>query len=227
MLIVGDVDHRFLVLEHQTTELWSEVFPELSIEVAHRLIQQINLRVTQECSSQSHALSLPPRKLGWFECGSILQLHQLQHMANLALALIPCTASYLQTKLKVCGNAEMGEECITLEDHSHLALNRSCVGDVFSLNCDRAIVHLVEAGNQTQRGAFAAATGTHEGQAFAIADVEVKMAKDPTVGDAASKIVDGKTHPLTAPLVKPETIDFWNIKTSKMRGMEPSTVAAA
>ena len=121
----------------------------------------------------------------------------------------------------------MRKQRIALEHHSHLAFNGGCRSDVRVIETDRALIDSVKTGDQAQCGALAAATWPHQGKTFSLSNLEVKMAENPSVSDAATEIGDGKTHPLTAPLVKPETIDFWKITTRKTRGIEPSTVAAA
>lgn len=58
LLIVGHVDHRLGAAAEQQAQLCAQILPQLGIEVAHRLIQQVDPRLAHQGAGQGHPLPL-------------------------------------------------------------------------------------------------------------------------------------------------------------------------
>ena len=83
------------------------------------------------------------------------------------------------------------EEDVLLYDADVFAQRVAGVlADVPPADLDRAVIQLVEAGQQVAEGGLAAARGAHQGQGFAAADVQVDVPQDLGV------VVVGEAHPL-------------------------------
>ena len=102
----------------------------------------------------------------------------------------------------------MREQRIALEHHANASISRCELCHVTSSDRNRAFTDRIKAGNQAQRCAFSASARPDKGQAFIVADLKGKMSDNPLIGDASSNVLEDKRHPLTAPLVKPETMGF-------------------
>ena len=63
LLVMGDVNHRLLTADHQAAQLRPQVLTQLGIQIAHRLIEQINEGVPQQGSGQGDALALAAGQL--------------------------------------------------------------------------------------------------------------------------------------------------------------------
>ena len=96
---------------------------------------------------------------------TIRQLSQTHHLQYLVHPLLSLTARQtVQPKRGIPGYGQVRKQRIVLEHHAQAAFlrrNRAVfVGHQLARYTHRAAVGLLEAGNQTQRGGFAAATRT-------------------------------------------------------------------
>ena len=104
MLIMGDVDRWFLLLENQTSQFRPNVFSKLSIEIAHRFIEKINLWIANQGPCQSNTLALTSRQLSRTMGRSIRELHEIENSLDLDRSISGLDVADLQPQFKVFKN---------------------------------------------------------------------------------------------------------------------------
>ena len=210
MLVVGDVHHWNARAAQQGAQLGAQVVAQLGIKIAHRLIQQEQRWPPDQGPRQGYPLPLPARKLGGFALAQPFQLHQGQHLIQLTFDLGIVHPPQLQAEAEVALHAEVGKQGIALKHHRHLPLSRRQSRDGAPAQPDVAGADGIQAGDQPQRAAFAAAAGAKHRQDFAGSHRQAELIHQRVAAHPAAELTqlqaleatvigDGAAHPLMAP----------------------------
>ena len=129
LLVVGDEDAGEPQAPAQIAQPAAQVFPDLGVEGAERLVEQEDARLDRERAGERHPLPLATRELVRITTGEALELHDAQQrhhaLANLRSARPHPAGPHAQAEGDVLEHAHVPEECVVLEDEPDLALARS------------------------------------------------------------------------------------------------------
>ncbi len=163
------------------------------VEVSGGLVGEEDRGAEGEGAGQGHALLLAAGELDGVVVEAAPEADAVEELAG-AGATAEIAAGEFHGKEDVLFGGEGREELVGLEDEAdfaaaeegHLVLGE--VGDVFAVEDDLAGGGGVEAGEESEEGAFAATGRAHDGGKLAFRDVEVDALEDV---DAVGSGVDG------------------------------------
>jgi hypothetical protein len=191
---VGDVeggDGEALV---QATDLEAHLLAQARVEVGERLVEQQDLGLHHEGPRHRHPLLLAPRELARIARAVAGELHHLEHLLDLALAVAARDPREPQAVGHVLRHRHVRPERVALEDHRHAPpLGRDHErrgGEHAVADADLAAVGREEAGDQAQRGGLAAAGGPEERDQLARAHRQVEAGHRGHVAEALGEAAD-------------------------------------
>ena len=97
---------------------------ELSIQVWKRLVHKEYLRLTNDCTSHSHTLSLTTWQSLWLSVKQMLDIKNLSSLMYLLINLLLWYLSKLQTECHVIINWHMWIQSVVLEYHRNISVLR-------------------------------------------------------------------------------------------------------
>ena len=174
-LIVGHVQGGDTQLALQGSDLGTGLDTELGVEVGQRLIHEEDLRLTDDCTAHSHALTLTARQSLRLTIEVLGQVEDLSGLLDALADLFLRGAGDLQGEAHVVGNGHVRVQGVVLEHHCDVAVLRLHRGDVLATDEDASLVDLFEACEHTQGRRLTATRRADQHQEFAILDVEVQI----------------------------------------------------
>ena len=172
--VVGDQQEGDAYLSLNALQLAAHAAAQIGIEGGEGLIQQQGRRRVDQGPGQSHPLLLATRELVGATLGEGGELHHLQPFADARTHLGLPEPLGSGAEGHVVPDAEMGKESVVLEHQIHRAPVRRRIGEVQTLQQDAPLIRPLEAGDQPQSGAFAAAGGAEQGEEFAGAHPQIE-----------------------------------------------------
>ena len=179
--VVGDEQHRGMVLPAQLADQVVHPDPGDRVQRGERLVEQDQLRFGHQGARQRHALRLTARKLfgpGLFAIG---KMDVGQRFASPLFGI-----RSPQSQGDVAKNALPRQQPVALEH------DRTLGG-----NLDAAAVGPVQAGEQSQQRALAAARGTQQDDELLVLDREVQVVQHGAVAERADDLLDQHAGPPT------------------------------
>ena len=159
----------------QLGDLGARRHAQLGVEVAERLVHQEDARVAHHGARQCHALALAAGELARLAVEEGLNLQRFGGAADVARdragggagdgmqaadqwqALPRPRPAHQERQADIFGHRHIGVEGVGLEHHRHVAFARQQAVDRLVAEGDRALVGMVEAGDDAQQGGLAAA----------------------------------------------------------------------
>ena len=172
LLVVGHVHEGDADVHLDALELDLEALAQLEVEGAERLIEEQDVGLVDERSSERDSLLLAARQLIRAALLVAGQVDLFQDLGGPSADLAPGDAASLQPEADVARDIEVGEQGVALEDHVHRALVRWLPADVATAKLDRARGGEVEPADHPQGRRLAAAGRAEEREELAGADRE-------------------------------------------------------
>ena len=159
LLVVRDDDERDADVALDALELDLHRLAQLEVERAERLVEQQHLRVHHERARERDALLHAAGELRGLGLLATGQVHQLERLAGLLVALLLADLALLEPVGDVVEHGHVREQRVGLEDRVDVALVRRDADGGAAVDLDLALGRLVEAGDHPQRRRLAAARG--------------------------------------------------------------------
>ena len=173
-LVVGHVDRGHRQLAVQALEVPAYLGPQLRVEVGQRLVEQERLGPAYERTTHGHPLPLATRELAGLAVEQLVDVEQDRRLAHPPVDLGPGRTALTEPVGEVLVDAHVGVERVVLEHHRDVALPRSQPGDRPAGDLDLPRRRLVEAGEESQRGALAAPRRADQDQELPVRDGQVE-----------------------------------------------------
>ena len=174
-LIVGHVQGGDTQLALQSSDLGTGLHAELGIKVGQRLIHEEDLRLTDDCTTHSHTLTLTTGQSLRLTIKVLGQVEDLSGLLDALANLFLRGAGDLQSEAHVVGHGHVRIQSVVLEHHCDVAILRLHRGDVLATDEDAALVDLFKASEHTQSSGLAAARRANQHQELAILDVHIQI----------------------------------------------------
>ncbi|MNF70462.1 hypothetical protein D3C84_523730 [compost metagenome] len=140
------------------------------VQRAHRLVEQQQLRALGQGAGQGHALALAAGQLVRLALGVLAHLHQLEHLGDPRVDLLPGHLVLFEAEGDVVGHAHVREQRVGLEHHVDRPLVGRQVGDVLAVEVDAPLGRPFETGEHAQQGRFTRARATEQREYLAFVD---------------------------------------------------------
>src|SRR5215468_5260124 len=130
---------------------------QFGVKIGERLVEQKDLRITHDSASHRNALTLPAGQLPWV---ALEQLRQAENRCRAVDALVDLTlwrAAQFHRECHVGGDCHVRVERVVLEHHGNVAFFRRHVVHDALADADLTCRDVLQAGDHSQQGRFAAA----------------------------------------------------------------------
>mmetsp|Transcript_9048 Transcript_9048/g.15294 ORF Transcript_9048/g.15294 Transcript_9048/m.15294 type:complete len:243 (-) Transcript_9048:279-1007(-) len=180
-LVVGDHDHRDLVLDIEVDQDLHDDVRRLSVQVSRGLIEQQNGGIVRNGPRDGHSLLLSSRKHVGEVVESLAQPHLGQKLFGSLPDLIPAQLSpQLHGQLHVLEGGERANQVEGLEDEAQLVqpdrrkhLVLGAILDPHSADVDVALGGLVDGSDDVQHRSLTSARGSQDCDEFSVLYREV------------------------------------------------------
>src|SRR5581483_5261760 len=132
-----------------------QVFTQLAIERAERLIEQESVGFENKSPRQRHALLLTARQLARFSCGESREANLVQHVERSPPALGGWNALHAKAELHVLQHALLRKQRVALEHHAEIAPLGRPRRNILAVDEDLAARRPLKTGNHHQRRGLA------------------------------------------------------------------------
>ena len=161
-LVMSDEDRRHPVLVEQVLDAAAQHRAQLRLELAHRLVEQIEVGAAHQRAGQRGALLLAARDRGRITLEDRFDLDERRDLGDAPLALLARHPRALQREADVLAHRQRRIERIALEGHGDVAgRGRQAVDDP-AAEVDGAGGGFLETGDHAQRRCLAAARGAEK-----------------------------------------------------------------
>ena len=157
LLVVGDVDEGDADLALQRLQLALHLLAQLEVEGAERLVQQQHFRLIDQRARQRDPLALAARERRRPPRAETAQRDQGEHLLGAAVALFARHAAHHQPVGDVVQDAHVRKQRVVLKHRVDVPVVRRHAEHAAAMQRDRAVIRLLEAGDQAQAGGLARA----------------------------------------------------------------------
>src|SRR5690606_26686920 len=178
LLIVRDQNRRDLELALHLTNRAAQLFADLRIERAERLVEQQHLRLVRERSCNRHALLLSAGELGRQAVVHAFERDEAQQLFAPFDALGGLQATHPQRKFNVLADAHVFEEGVVLKHEPDAAMARGHVSDVAPVQSDAPVIDAAQTRDRTQQRRLAAAARPEQHEELAFRHFERNVVDD-------------------------------------------------
>lgn len=175
-LIMRDEDRGHAALGQQALDPPAQHGAQLRLELSHRLVEQIKIRVADQRPRQRYTLLLAARDRARIHVERILDLDQPRDRIDTARGLAVRKLLRLQRKGDVLANRERRVERVALEGHRNLAPGRRQFVDAPLAQRNRSRGHAFKTCNHAQGRGLAAARGPQERYDLALSHFHIECA---------------------------------------------------
>ena len=187
--VVGDEQHRLAVGAPQVEQQIAHDLPGLRVERAERLVHQQDFRIADQHLREADALALAAREHVRIAVAERAQAHARQPGLRPRTRIARRHAGRFQSDGDVLQRRLPGKQRVGLEQVAGLAVER---GKRAAEDIDAAARRRDQPGGDVEQRGFAAAGRPHDGDEFAVADVQ-RRALDRGVAAAAGE-PEGDRH---------------------------------
>src|SRR6185437_4280771 len=131
--------------------LASHLVAKLGVEIGQRLVEQEQPRVADDGAADSDPLALAAGKLARIALEQRADPERLGGAADSRIDLRPLHLPRAQTEGDVLEYGQIRVERVALEYHRHIAVARPHVVDPYPVDLDRALVGILEPGDDPQQ----------------------------------------------------------------------------
>ena len=171
-LVMGNIDEGRLQALVQRRDLGTHGGTQLSVQVGQRLVEQEDLRVTNQRTAQRDTLSLAAAHFLGLTLKIILDVQHLGRLHDPLFDLFFGHFTVSQAKRHVLVHRHMRVQRIALEHHSNITILRLHVVDQRVTDEHVACRDRLQSGNHTQCGRFAAAGRSDKNNEFPVRNVD-------------------------------------------------------
>jgi len=150
-------DEGYADLALQCDQLALHLFAQLGIERTQRLVEQQQARLVDQPARQRHTLFLATRQLVRELACLVLQVHEVERLAQPCRDLVPVPAGHLQREGDVLRHRHVRKKRVALEDGMHRSLLGRDAGQWLAVEQQFTAIRFVETGDHAQDGRLAAA----------------------------------------------------------------------
>ena len=179
---MGDVNEGRLQALMQLGDLGTHLHAELGVQVGQRLVEEEDLRITDDGAAQRDALTLTTGQSLRLAVEVRLDGQDLGGLANQLVDLILRLLAQLEAERHVVIHGHMRIQRVVLEHHRDVAILRRDVVDEAVADVELALGDLLQAGDHAQGGGLAAAGRTNQNDELLVFDVEAEVGNS---GDVA------------------------------------------
>ena len=172
---MGHVDEGGLQPLVQLDELGPGLDAQLGVQVGQGLVHQEDLGMADDGPSQGHALALAAGELLGLALEQLVDVQDAGGFLDPLIDLSFGGVAQLEAEGQVVVDGHVGVEGVVLEDHGDVAVFGQDVVDDGVVDVDVALLDLFQAGQQPQRGGFAAARRADEDHELLVGDVDVEV----------------------------------------------------
>src|SRR5215470_1443497 len=165
-LIVSDEERGNAQLSQQGPDLAPQPGPRLRVERAERFVDEQQVRLVSQRARDGHALLLAAGNLRRKFVALILKSNQTQQTFDDFITLLLPPFPDAQAEADVFGDCHSWEERVILENHADVAFARAQMFNPLASKKYLARVRRLQAGDQSQSGALAAARRPQQNQAL-------------------------------------------------------------
>jgi hypothetical protein len=169
-LVMGDEDRGQPALLDEMLDPPAQQRPQLRLQLPHRLVEQMQLRIADQRPPEAGALLLTAGDRARIAVQHIRDLQKLRHLLHTPLHLLARQALRLQREGDVLAHRQRRVERIALEGHRHMAARRRQPVDLAALERNGPLGRLLEARDHAQRRGLAAARGAEQRHDLAFRD---------------------------------------------------------
>ena len=156
-------------------DLGSHLRTELRIQVGKRLVEQEDLRVTDDGTAQRNTLSLAAGKRLRLSVEQVGNIENTGSLFNAALDLILRRLSELQAERHVIINGHMRVQSIVLEHHRDISVLRRHIVCELVADIKLALADLFKAGDHSQCRGLTAAGRSDENDKLLVFNVQAEI----------------------------------------------------
>jgi hypothetical protein len=198
---VGDEDRGDVDLVVEAPEPVAQLLAHLGVERAERFVEQQHRGLDGEGTGQGHALALAARELRRLAVGELLEVHELEELHHAVVDLLARPMADLEPERHVAVDRQVLEGGVVLEDEADVAVLRREVGGVDALDRDRALVGVLEAGDDAQQRRLAAAARAEQRGEPTRRDVHRDVVEGDEVPEALVDVADLDAHEVIGPIL--------------------------
>jgi hypothetical protein len=125
-----------------------------------------------------------------FAIGQRVHLHELQDLVDAPLLLRAIDLAHLKAKSHILAHAHVRPQRVALKAHDGVALVRLQRGHVAVIEEDATLVGVVQAGDQAQQRALAAAAGSEQEEQFTRLDFQVDVIEGDGGAEAFGDVIE-------------------------------------
>ena len=174
-LVMRDVDEGRLQTLMELGDLGTHLNAELSIQVGQRLVEQEDLRVTNDSAAQRDALTLTTGQSLRLTVEQLLDGQDLGSFTDQLIDLILRLLAELEAERHVVIHGHVRIQSIVLENHRDVAILRSNVVHETIADVELALGNLFQTGDHAQGGGLTAARRANQNDELLILDVEAEV----------------------------------------------------
>ena len=174
-LVMGNVDEGGLQALMQLGDLSTHLNAQLRVEVGERLVEEEDLRITDDGAAERNALTLTTGQSLRLTGEQLLNAQDLSSFTNQLVDLVLRLLAQLQTERHVVIHGHVRIERVVLENHRDVAILRSNVIDQTVADVELALRDLFKARDHAQGGGLTAAGRTDQNDELLILDVEAEV----------------------------------------------------
>ena len=200
---MGDVDHGVGQPLVQPLDLDAQLGAQFGVEVGQRLVEQEDVDVAHQRTTDRHTLALPAGQLRGLAIQQRLDLQDLGGARHAFLDLRLRHARRLQAERQIAPDRHLRIERVGLEHHADAAILRLLPGDVLALDDDAAGGNVEQACNTVEQGRLAAAGRAQQDEEFAVADVEIERLQHGNRPEAERQVSDGDADAVRIHAISP------------------------
>src|SRR5690348_6528209 len=150
-LVVGNVDHGMAKLLMEPLDFSSHIISKLGIQIAQRLIEQEEQRVSDDRTADCDTLALTTRQLTW---KPLEKLHNTEHVGGTLHTSVDfgrCNSPRPKTERYVFIDIEIGIKRVILKDHRDIAVAWACPRNILAADFNRAGARFLEPSDGTEQ----------------------------------------------------------------------------
>ena len=205
-LVVGHVDHGGAQPVAQPRDLETHAYTQRGIQIGERLVEQEDLRVANDRSSDGHPLALTPGELAGIAPEQRIDLQGRGHVRHAPGDLFLRCPGEPQPESDVLRHRHVRKQRVGLKHHRDPALRRRDVRHVPLPDRDSTGGDALQPRDHPQHGGLAAPRRADEDHEFAVRDCQIDAVHGHYVIEVLGDVLERETchrQPFTAPMVIP------------------------
>ena len=194
LLVVRDQHGRDLQLALNLADRAPQLFADLRVERAERLVEQQHLGLVRQRARDSDTLLLSTRELRRQAIVHAFERYQPQQFLAALPPVFGAHAPDAQRELDVLADAHVAEQRVVLKHEADAALPCGHVRDIVAVQGDAPVIDPGQPGDRAQQRALAAAAGAEQHEELALADFQRDVVDDRRALISFRDLVEGNRH---------------------------------